>query len=78
MTVLLGQEKQHDSQNCYAVPLLTFIDIWRKASHEHLAGEAFNALPVLVRVTVRRAKNSRDTLVAMTIVKEDIVDGKQG
>lgn len=69
-----------NSQNlfCSPVTLLTFINIWRKTSHKHLTGETLNALSVLVRVTVGRAKNSRDTLVAMAIIKEDIVNRKQG
>lgn len=58
--------------------ILTFIYVWRQASNKHLTREALNALPVLVWVAVRGAKDSWDTLVAVAIIKKIVIDRKEG
>lgn len=57
---------------------LTFVDVGGQAAHEHLAGEALHALPVLVGVTAVGAVDSRDALVAVAVVKEVVVNGEEG
>lgn len=59
-------------------PLVTFVDVGRQAAHKHLAGEAFNALAVLVGVAVGGAQDPRDTLVAVAVVEEIVIDREEG
>lgn len=61
---------------CCAV--LTFIYVRRQTSNKHLTGEALDALPILVGVTVGGAEDSWDTLVAVAIVEEIVVNGEEG
>lgn len=56
----------------------TFIDVRGQAAHKHFAGEPLDALPVLMGVTVRRPQDPRDTLVAMAVVQETVVNGEEG
>lgn len=58
---------------CY----LIFVDIRGQTSHKHFTGEALDAFPVLVRVAVGRAEHTRDTLVAVAVIEEVVVDGEQ-
>lgn len=57
---------------------VTFVDVRRQAAHKHLAGEALDALAVLVGVAVGGAEDPRDTLVAVAVVEEIVIDGEEG
>lgn len=58
--------------------VLTFIYVRGQTSHKHLAGEALDAFPVLVGVTVGGAKDSWDTLVAVAIIEEIVINREEG
>lgn len=58
--------------------LFTFVYIRGQTAYEHLAGEALDAFTVLVGVTVGGAEDSGDTLVAVAIIEEIVVDGEEG
>lgn len=69
-----GLAVQHNHE---IISLLTFVYVRRQTSHKHLTREALDAFPVLVRVTVGRAKDSWDTLVAMAIIKEIVINREE-
>lgn len=56
---------------------LTFVDVRGQTAYEHFAGEALDSLPVLVRVTVGGAEDSRDTLVPVPVIKEIVINGEE-
>lgn len=56
---------------------LTFVDVRRQTTDEHFAGETLNSLPVLVGVTVGGAQDPRDTLVAVSVVEEIVINGEE-
>lgn len=62
----------------FRVFLFTFVDVRRQAAHKHLAGEALDALAILVGVAVGGAEDPRDTLVAVAVVKEIVINGEEG
>lgn len=63
--------------DCVTV-VLTFVYVGGQTSHKHLTGEALDAFPVLVRVTVGGAKDSWDALVAVAVIEEVVIDGEEG
>lgn len=67
--------KKHILKGCCVG--LTFVYVRRQTAHKHFAGEALNSLPILVGVTVGRAQDSRDTLVAVPVVEEIVVNGEE-
>lgn len=56
---------------------LTFVYVRRQTAYKHFAGEALNSLPILVGVTVGGAQDSRDTLVAVSVVEEIVINGEE-
>lgn len=58
--------------------LSTFIDVRGQAAHKHLAGEALNALAVLVGVAVGGAEDPRDALVAVAVIEEIVINREEG
>lgn len=56
---------------------LTFVYVRRQTTYEHFAGETLNSLPVLVGVTVGGAQDSRDALVAVSVVEEIVINGEE-
>lgn len=68
-------ENKHLQQSCCVT--LTFVYVRRQTAYKHFAGEALNSLPILVGVTVRGAQDSRDTLVAVSVVKEIVINGEE-
>lgn len=56
----------------------TFIYVRWQTAHKHLAGEALDAFPVLVGVTVVGTEDSWDTLAAVAIVKKIVINRKEG
>lgn len=56
---------------------LTFVYVRRQTAYKHFAGEALNPLPILVGVTVGGAQDSGDTLVAVSIVEEIVINGEE-
>lgn len=54
---------------------LTFVNVGGQTADKHLPGEALDALPVLVGVTVRGAQ---DALVAVAVVEEIVINGEKG
>jgi len=71
-----GQAEQQHHHKLSVV--FTFVYVRRQTSHKHLTRETLDALPVLVGVTVRGAKNSWDTLVAVAIIEEIVINRKEG
>lgn len=66
------------TQSGETVSCLTFIYVRGQTSHKHLAGEALNAFPVLVGVTAGGAQDPGDTLVAVAIVEEIVINREEG
>lgn len=60
------------------IVVLTFIYVRGQTSHKHLAGEALDAFPVLVGVTVGGAEDAWDTLVAVAVVEEIVINREEG
>lgn len=64
--------------NAQTLPVaLTFVYIGRQPAHEHFAREALDSLPVLVGVAVGGAQDSRDALVAVSVVEEIVINGEE-
>lgn len=58
--------------------ILTFIYVRRQPPHKNLTGEALDALPVLMGETVWGSKDSWNTLIAVAIVEEIVVNREKG
>lgn len=57
--------------------LLTFIYIRGQTSYKHLTGEALDALSILVGVTAGGAEDSWNTMVAVAIVEEIVINREE-
>lgn len=78
MDTLIGAGQQDDTILSHCCAVLTFIYVRRQTANKHLTGEALDALPILVGVTVGGAEDSWDTLVAVPIIEEIVVNGEEG
>lgn len=54
---------------------LTFIDVWREASHKDLPGVALHPLPVLT--AGRRVQPRGQGGVTVTVVEEAVLEGEK-
>ncbi len=72
------KQRQQFNATWKVCDVLTFIYVGGQTSHKHLTGEALDAFPVLMGVTVGGAEDSWDTLVAVAIVKEIVINREEG
>lgn len=73
-----GKVEPYDGPPLCSRVIFTFVYIRGQTAYKHLAGEAFDAFTVLVGVTVGGAEDSWNTLVAVAVVEEIVVDGEEG